>query len=166
MYNKETAIRKFTREGKEVKKEVVVVSGLGNFTADAPEVKEVEVGKDKNKTSVIGEFGFSVAFNQGKDKPAQFYRLEAWGKTAELLSRFAKKGLEAYFFGRVDTRSYTNKENEEVSYEVLVVELFKLSKGQLTNNNEQTTEQTTSEEVPEGFETNSDDFEEFDDIPF
>lgn len=161
MYNKERAIRTYkNNEGKEVSKEITICSGIGRFTADSPQAREVIA--NGTTTKVIGEYGFSIAFNQGKDKPAQFFRLEAWGKTAEFLEAYAKKGLSAYVFGRVETRSYTNKENEEVKYDVLVVENFRTIRGQAPK--QEGSKDNQDVEMPEA--TGFEELGEFDDIPF
>jgi single-strand DNA-binding protein len=51
-----------------------------------------------------------------KDKSGQlqerteWHRMQAWGKTAELCNQYLKKGSQAFFEGRIQTRSWDAKD--------------------------------------------------------
>ena len=59
------------------------VSLIGRLTAD-PETRYFESGK------VVAKF--SIAVNRTKDE-ADFFEIEAWEKTAEVVSQYCKKGF-------------------------------------------------------------------------
>lgn len=119
------------REYKGTKNEVATVFGTGNLTADI-ECRTVNVG-DKTNTVAGGKNADgkvpSIALNyrEGGEKKTDFYRIEAWGKTAELLGRFGKKGTHMTVHGRYKEEPYTNKDGKEVISKILVVESFELS---------------------------------------
>lgn len=57
---------------------------------------------------------FTVAVDRGKDKQADFPRVQAFGKTAELVERHTGKGLRIAIEGKIRTGSYTNKNGDKV----------------------------------------------------
>ena len=143
-----------------------MVTGVGNFTADCPPSREVIVNGQPIR--VAGGYPLSVAFSTGKDKPAQFYKLEAWGKTAELLERFAKKGEKVFVYGRLADDSYQKEGGETISQEKLIVESFEVIRTNNTsNNNAQNSAPAETNDVPETFQpVFESDNADFDDIPF
>lgn len=56
--------------------------------------------------------GFSVADNQGKDKPAIFWECDMWGKRGEALAQYLKKGGAVTVIGQMSVQEYTNKDGE------------------------------------------------------
>ena len=79
---------------------------MGNITND-PELKMTTTGK-----SVCT---FSVAvnrFTRGQTK-ADFWRVEAWGSTAEFVSRNFHKGTQILISGELMAESYTDKNGVE-----------------------------------------------------
>lgn len=72
------------------------------------------LGKDAEKrvlpdgTSVLS---FSVADSgQGKDKPAIWWDCSMWGKRADSLANFMRKGQQVTVVGQVTEREYTTKD--------------------------------------------------------
>ena len=63
---------------------------IGNLTAD-PEMRSVNVAGEA--TNVCN---FTVAVNNGKDEPADFYRVAAWRGLAEICSTYLFKGNKVY----------------------------------------------------------------------
>lgn len=79
---------------------------MGNITND-PELKMTTTGK-----SVCA---FSVAVNRytrGQTK-ADFWRVEAWGSTAEFISRNFHKGAQILISGELIMEAYTDKNGVE-----------------------------------------------------
>jgi len=63
---------------------------------------------------------FSVATNEKwKDKAgnlnerAEFHRISCFGKTAELCAQYLKKGREVYLEGKINTKSWEDKEGHK-----------------------------------------------------
>ena len=50
----------------------------------------------------------------GQDQTADFISCVAFGKTAEFLERFGRKGTKFVLEGRIQTGSYTNREGQKV----------------------------------------------------
>ena len=55
---------------------------------------------------------FSVADDQGKGKPAQWWRAALWGKRAEALQPYLRKGDNVTVVGQVSQREYTNRDGQ------------------------------------------------------
>jgi len=88
-----------------------VICFAGNISQDA-EIKQV------GDQSVAN---FSVAENQGRDKPTIFWRCQLWGKRAESLAQYLAKGQKVTISGTIQFREYTNKEGIKQSiYDIRV----------------------------------------------
>ncbi|XQP55528.1 MAG: single-stranded DNA-binding protein [Mycoplasmoidaceae bacterium] len=91
---------------------------VGNLTAD-PLPKQTSTGK----TLV----NFSVACNdniQGKDH-TNFFNCVAWNQQANYLSTYVKKGDTVAIDGRLNKRSYVNKEGRNVNVTEIIVDSLK-----------------------------------------
>lgn len=73
---------------------------------------------------------FSLAVNrrfvkQGEERQADFINIVAWNKTAELCSKYFKKGQQVGIIGRIQTRNYEddNKVKHYVT-EVVAEEVY------------------------------------------
>ena len=80
------------------------ISVAGNISKDA-ETRFLQDG-----TPVAS---FSVADNQGKDKPAIFWNCQLFGKRAESLTQYLTKGQAVTVSGTVSQRTYTDKNGQE-----------------------------------------------------
>ena len=91
---------------------------VGNLTAD-PIPKQTTTGK----TLV----NFSVACNdniQGKDH-TNFFNCVAWNQQANYLASYVKKGDTVAIDGRLNKRSYVNKEGRNVNITEIIVDSLK-----------------------------------------
>lgn len=102
---------------------------MGRLTRDA----EVRYSQGENSTAIAR---FSLAVDRrfrrdGDEQTADFINCVAFGRTAEFLERFGRKGTKFVLEGRIQTGSYTNKDGVKVyTTEVVVEELeFAGSKG-------------------------------------
>lgn len=109
--------------------------------------KDHDIRVTKSGQSVCG---FVLAVDKGlsKDKrdeaeqsgrpTADFITCQAWGVTADLLSRYCSKGSKIGIEGRIQTGSYQDKETGKTVYTTDVVvnrlELLDSRKGQRSNN--------------------------------
>lgn len=96
---------------------------------------------------------FSLAVDNGKDKNGEnitlFINCIAFDKTAEVISKYVGKGHKLGIMGRLNQRTYTNKENNQVTtYEVSVSSVELLEPKQT---------ETPKEEEPAHLEFNTDD---------
>ena len=83
---------------------------IGRLTAD-PQVKDVK------ETKLCA---FVLAVPKTKDE-ADFLRCVAFGKTAEVIGQYVKKGSKIAIEGALHTRTYETKEGEKgYSWEIMV----------------------------------------------
>lgn len=91
------------------------ISISGNITKDA------ETRYLQNGDAVAN---FSVADNQGKDKPAIFWNCSLFGKRAESLVPYLTKGQSVTVVGNISEREWTDKDgNKRKQMDVRVVDL-------------------------------------------
>lgn len=132
---------------------------VGRLTKD-PEVR-YSTGE---KATAIARF--TVAANR-KFKNAEgnyeadFINCQTFGKTAEFLEKFFKKGMMIGLTGRIQTGSYTNKDGVKVyTTDVVVDEAeFVESKGGNDNSSQTTTHTPNSKDsfmnIPDGLDSDS-----------
>lgn len=80
------------------------VSGVGRLVAD-PEQPTNGPAKFRLATD---DYNF-----QTKEREASFWDAAAWGKTAETVMRYAKKGKQVFVTGRLKVRKYQNAQGQE-----------------------------------------------------
>src|SRR5690349_20971588 len=93
---------------------------IGNLTRD-PELRYTQ-----NGTAVCS---FGLATNRSwttdtgeKKEDTEFHNIISWNKLAELCSQYLVKGRKAYVEGRLTTRSYTGKDNQQHTRTEVVIE--------------------------------------------
>jgi single-strand DNA-binding protein len=87
----------------------------GRLTAD-PELKQTPQG--------VSVTTFSIAVNRrGKEAQTDFINCQAWRQTAEFICKFFKKGSSICVIGSIQTRSWTDQQNNKrTATEVIVDE--------------------------------------------
>ena len=81
---------------------------------------DIELRQTPNGKNVCA---FTLAVDRrGKDAGADFIDCVAWEKTAEFLSRYFQKGQQMNICGRLQTRSYEDKEGKKRKATEVVVE--------------------------------------------
>jgi len=104
---------------------------------------------------------FSVATNRSwKDKQGQkqeeteFHNVTAFGRTAEVITEYFKKGDEIYIIGRLKTSSWEDKKTGQKRYKTdIIAERFEFGQKSRANQGEQTEPQktvapVTNDEIP------------------
>ena len=106
---------------------------MGRLTRDP----EVRYSQGANQTAVAR---FSIAvdrrFKREGEPDADFFNCTAFGKQAEFIERYLRKGVKVVVCGRIQNDNYTNKEGQMVySVHVMVDEIeFAESKNASANN--------------------------------
>ena len=78
---------------------------IGNFTTD-PELKQ--------STSGVSVCSFNIAVNRKYNKDeVDFISIVTWRQQAEFVSKYFKKGQAILVCGQIQTRSYTDKQNNK-----------------------------------------------------
>ncbi len=113
---------------------------IGRTTKD-PDVKYTQ---DK---LAVAHFTLAVD-RKGKDKKADFIACVSFGKTAEFIEKYIKKGTKIAVEGRIQTGSYEKKNGEKAYTTEVVVEQVEFA-------------QSKGEEKPE----NAGSYDDFMDIP-
>lgn len=80
--------------------------------------RELEVTKPRD-TEVLK---FSVAINRKFNKEVDFINCVAFGKTAEFINKFFKKGSMIGLSGRIQVGSYTSKDGKKINTTDVIIE--------------------------------------------
>ena len=104
------------------------VAIVGRLTAD-PEVRYTQ---GDNSMCIAS---FTVALDRrsrNAEQTADFPNCVAFGKTAEFIEKYFRKGMRIGGTGRIQTRNYTNRDGQKVYVTEIVIEQaeFVESKGQ------------------------------------
>ena len=106
---------------------------MGRLTRDP----EVRYSQGASQTAV-GRFSIAVdrRFKREGEPDADFFNCTAFGKQAEFVERYLRKGIKIVVVGRIQNDNYTNKEGQMVySVRVMVDEIeFAESKNASQNN--------------------------------
>lgn len=130
---------------------------------------EIELKQTNNGTSVCS---FNVAVNRfskepGEEKKADFFTVVAWQSKAEFVSKYFSKGKPILVCGRLENRSWTDKNgNNRISTEIIAEEVSFV--GSATENSAQAKSEPSTY-VPSAYGGNNTQFEEIPndgDLPF
>lgn len=88
--------------------------------------KDPEIRYSQNNTA-IAKYSLAVdrRFKRDGEPEADFFTCSAFGKSAEFVEKYLKKGMKIVVSGEIHNNNYTNKNGEKVySFEVLVSEHY------------------------------------------
>ncbi len=91
----------------------------GNLTRD-PELKALPSGSN------VASFGIATNRtykdkNGAKQEATEFHNIVAFGRTAEVIAQYCKKGRPLFIEGRIQTRSWDDKETGKKNYRTEIV---------------------------------------------
>lgn len=92
---------------------------VGNITRD-PELKSLPSGQQVASFSVATNEVFKGSDGQ-KQERTEFHNIVAWGKTAENIAQYMRKGSQIYIEGKIQTRSW--EKDGEKKYRTEIVAL-------------------------------------------
>lgn len=97
---------------------------INNVTLTGRITKDLEKHQTNKGTSVVN---FTLAVdrrrkNANGDREADFISIQAWGLTADLLSKYCSKGSLIGIEGRIQTRNYENNQGQRVYVTEVVAE--------------------------------------------
>lgn len=103
---------------------------MGRCTKDP----EVRYGGANN--TAVAKFSLAVdrRIKKEGEQAADFISCVAFGKTAEFLEKYAGKGTKFVIEGRIQTGSYTNKDNNKVYTTDVVVENVEFAESKKSEN--------------------------------
>ena len=136
---------------------------VNNITVSGRLAKELEL-RYTTSGKAVGNTTIAVDRKYAKDE-TDFFNVVIWGKSAENFANFTAKGSPVAFEGRLQSRSYENKQGQHVTVVEIVANDFTLFE-----NREQTeqrrkgnpTQQSHNDPFTTGKEINIQD----DDLPF
>ena len=124
---------------------------LGRLTK-APEVRYTQ----GQNAMAIGKFSLAVnrKYKRATDPEADFLNCTSFGKQAEFVEKYLKKGSKVLITGRVQNDNYTNKEGQKVySIQIMVEEIeFAESKGNNTETQPAQQQSNDYVEIPESLQ--------------
>ena len=82
---------------------------IGNVTRD-PEVRQTSSGQSVASFSVATNRVWKDRTTGDRQEQADFHNIVAWGKLAEIVSQYVKKGRKIYVEGRMQTRDWTGED--------------------------------------------------------
>jgi single-strand DNA-binding protein len=77
---------------------------IGNLVRD-PQLRSTQSGRPVCSISLATTRQWKTEQGE-KQEQTEFHKLILWGKLAEIASQYLKRGMKAYFQGRIQTRSY------------------------------------------------------------
>ena len=83
---------------------------LLGYVGKDPEMKEFESGKVAKMTIATTERGYTT--RDGKTIPdrTEWHNIMLWGGLAEVAEKYISKGMQVYIEGKIQTRSWADKE--------------------------------------------------------
>lgn len=115
---------------------------IGRLTRD-PDISSSASG------TVFARFSIAVdrRFKREGEPDADFFNCSAFGKTAEFIERFLKKGTKVALAGRLENNDYTNKDGQKVHDIRIMVEEIEFAE---SKKSDQTTTDYTN--IPDNIE--------------
>ncbi len=114
--------RRFKSQGQPHGRQSMNITNLtGRLTKDI-ELRTTQSGK------TVANFTLAVnrRFKSQGQPDADFFRCQAWGKTAEVLHQYTHKGSQIGVSGRLQNRSYENQQGQKVEITEVIVESMDL----------------------------------------
>ncbi|CAM4342974.1 single-stranded DNA-binding protein [Gillisia limnaea] len=91
-----------------LRNKVQLIGNVGN----APEIKNLESGKKVANFSLATNEFYKDSKGE-KVQDTQWHNIVAWGKTAEIVEKYAGKGKEIALEGKLSSRSYETSDGEK-----------------------------------------------------
>jgi single-strand DNA-binding protein len=91
----------------------------GNLTRD-PELKALPSGSNVASFGIATNRTFKDK-NGAKQEATEFHNIVAFGRTAEVIAQYCKKGRPLFIEGRIQTRSWDDKETGKKNYRTEIV---------------------------------------------
>lgn len=93
---------------------------IGNLTRD-PELRYTPQGTAVCTIGLATNRGWTTESGEKKEE-AEYHRIVAWNKLAELCSQLLTKGRKIYVEGRLSTRSWTAQDGQQKSLTEIVID--------------------------------------------
>jgi len=102
---------------------------IGNLVRD-PEIRNTTTGKNVASFSVATSLQWKDQ-SGAKQEKAEFHNIVAWGKLAEIVGQYLKKGSKVYIEGRLQTRDWAGQDGvKKYRTEIIAENMIMLSPNQ------------------------------------
>src|SRR3989344_1589251 len=119
---------------------------LGNLTRD-PELRQTPGGKSVCSFDVATNRVWLSASGEKTEK-AEFHRIVAWGKLAEICGQYLTRGRLVFIEGRIETRSWQDQQSGQKRYRTeIVAEAMQM--GPRLGDRQTASPEEPSEKIPE-----------------
>lgn len=114
---------------------VIIIGRLG---AD-PEVRQISSGNNVATLSIATSESWTDRSSGQRNERTEWHRVVVWGKQAELCGKYLAKGRQVYLEGRLQTRSWEDKQGQKKYTTEVVANTIQFlgSNGQSADNNSQ-----------------------------
>lgn len=92
---------------------------IGRLTRD-PEIRTTPNGKNVASFGVATGFSWTDQAGQKKEQ-TEFHNVIAWGKLADIIGQYMKKGRQVYIEGRLQTTSWDDKTSGQKRFRTEIV---------------------------------------------
>ncbi len=123
------------------------VNLIGRLTND-PELKKLDSGQTVASFSLATNKRWKDTKSGEQKKSSQFHKIKAWGKLAEIVGTYLKKGDLIYVGGEIEYNQWEDKEGQKRYYTDIIMKNLKMLGGKAKESEEERAEKT--EIVEEG----------------
>jgi len=107
---------------------------IGNLGAD-PETRTISNGDAMTTFSIATSERWTNKMGE-KEERTEWHRIVAFGKLAEICSKYLSKGKQVYIEGRIQTRKWEDREgNRRYTTEIVAGQMVMLGKNDLEGTN-------------------------------
>lgn len=92
---------------------------IGRLTRD-PELRTTPSGQNVANFSLATNLVWTDGQGQ-KQERVEFHNIVAWGKLADIISQYLKKGAKAYIEGRLQTREWVGQQDNVKRYRTEII---------------------------------------------
>jgi len=92
---------------------------IGNLTRD-PELRTTPGGLQVTSFGIATNLNWTDQSGQKQEK-VEFHNIVAWRKLAEIIGQYLKKGSKVYIEGRLQTRTWDDKETGKKMYRTEII---------------------------------------------
>jgi single-strand DNA-binding protein len=127
------------------------VTLIGNLVRD-PLAKTLPSGQVISTFDLATTYSWTDLKTKERKESTEFHDLVAWGKLAEIITRYVKKGSKVYVEGRLHRRSWTDRAGKtQLRSEIVAEQLIMLGHRARTKDpTELPKEEPSVEELPVG----------------
>jgi single-strand DNA-binding protein len=136
---------------------------LGGRLVANPETKSTPNGSTVTTCSIAVNRKFQP---KGGEKQSDFFTLQAWGKTGDLLGRFFKKGSSICVVGSIQNRSWEKDGQKHYMTDIIVDEISFVDSRQDNNNSAPDHAETPQYNAPTAQAPKFEEIKSGDELPF